>query len=122
VRDTIAYVAAALIAAWGIAHAAPTRQVIDGFQPTSRDNTRVITQEWLAEALTMWGLAAITIAATAAGPPTTADWVYRIGAALLVAIAAHTTLTGARTHVIWFKVCPVVLTTSAVLLVAASLT
>lgn len=32
-----------------------------------------------------------------------------------------TALTGARTPVIWFKICPVLLITSAALLVAASL-
>jgi hypothetical protein len=121
-RDTLAYLAAALIAVWGVAHAVPTRQVIAGFQPTSQDNTRVITQEWLVEALTMWGLAGITIAATAAGPTSTASWVYRVGAALLVAIAVLTALTGARTHVVWFKICPIVLTTSAALLLAAGIT
>ena len=43
----------------------------------------------------------------------------------LVAIAALdavvlTALTGARTAVIWFKICPVVLTCSAILLLVAS--
>jgi len=46
---------------------------------------------------------------------------YRIAAGLLVALAVLTALTGARTKVIWFKVCPVLLASSAVLLVAASL-
>jgi hypothetical protein len=31
-----------------------------------------------------------------------------------------TTATGARTQIIWFKVCPVLLTTSAAMLVIAS--
>ncbi len=47
--------------------------------------------------------------------------VYRVVAGLLVAIAALTALTGARTPVVWFKVCPVLLTCSAALLLAASL-
>jgi len=51
----------------------------------------------------------------------TRSWVYRIAAGLLVALAVLTALTGARTKVIWFKVCPVLLASSAVLLVAASL-
>ena len=63
----LAYVSAAIVAVWGILHAVPTRQVLAGFQPITVDNRRVITQEWLAEALTMWGIAAVVIAATAAG-------------------------------------------------------
>ena len=76
----------------GLAHAVPTRQVVAGFGPISMDNRRVIVQEWLAEAFTMWGIAAIVIAATAAGGAMTdvRAWVYRVAAALLVALGALT--------------------------------
>ena len=119
--DVLAYVAAALIGLWGVSHAIPTRQVVAGFEPTAIDNHRIIMQEWLAEALTMWGLTALLIAVTAvAGAEDVTSWVYRIVAALLVALAALTALTGARTRTIWFKVCPVLLTSTAVLLIIAS--
>jgi hypothetical protein len=99
----------------------PTRQVVAGFEPTAVDNHRVILQEWLAEAITMWGLAALGVAVTAIGGDTSVTTaVYRAVAGLLVALAVLTALTGARTRVIWFKVCPVMLTTTAVLLVMAS--
>lgn len=62
----LAYVSAALVAGWGVAHAIPTRQVLASFEPISTDNRRIILQEWLAEAFTMWGIAAVVIAATAA--------------------------------------------------------
>jgi hypothetical protein len=83
----------------------------------------VLIQEWLAEAFTMWGIAAIIIGVTAIGPEGSGavDWVFRASAGLLICLAILTTLTGARTPVIWFKICPVLLTTSAVLLVVASL-
>ena len=118
----LAYVAAVVIAAWGVAHAVPTRQVIAGFGPVSADNRRVIMQEWLAEAFTMWGFAAWVVAATAAGGAATdvRAWVYRVAAALLVALGVLTALTGARTPVVWFKVCPVVMVGAAVLLLVAS--
>jgi len=48
----LAYVAAAIIGLWGVAHAVPTRQVVAGFRDTSLDNRRVLLQEWLAEAVT----------------------------------------------------------------------
>ena len=118
----LAYLSAALITAWGTAHAIPTRQVLAGFNPITPDNRRIIQQEWLAEAFTMWGLAAVIIAATAAGGAT-ADvraWVYRAVSALLIALATLTALTGARTPVIWFKICPVLLSVTAALLLTAS--
>jgi hypothetical protein len=118
----LAYVAAAVVAAWGLAHAIPTRQVLAGFEPISVDNRRVILQEWLAEAFTMWALATLVFVATAIGG-TGSDvtaWVYRVAAGLLIALAVLTSVTGARTPVIWFKICPFLLTGSAALLLVAS--
>lgn len=122
-NEALAYLAAGLVALWGVSHAIPTRQVVAGFEPITRDNRLVITQEWLAEAFTMWGLAAAIVVTTAVGgaDSSTTVWLYRVVAGLLVAIAALTALTGARTPVVWFKVCPVLLSSSAALLVAASL-
>jgi len=112
---------------WSLAGACctrvPTRQVLAGFEPVTADNRRVIKQEWVAEAFTMWGIAAVVIGATAAGG-TAADaraWVYRAASGLLVALAVLTALTGARTPVMWFKICPVLLSAAAVLLLASSL-
>ncbi len=117
----MAYVAAALTGLWGVSHAAPTRQVLAGFEPLTSDNRRVMLQEWLAEALAMWGLAALVIVVTAvdANASVTA-WVYRVVAGLLVSLAALTAATGARTRVIWFKICPVLLSSCAALLLVAS--
>jgi hypothetical protein len=123
VPDVVAYIAAAIVGLWGLAHAVPTREVIEGFEPISTDNRRIVLQEWVAEAFTMWGIAALIIAVTAVGGThsDTAHWVYRVVAGLLVALAALTAVTGARTAVVWFKVCPVLLTGSAALLLAVSL-
>lgn len=119
--EVLAYVAAALVGLWGVSHVIPTRQIVAGFEPTAIDNHRIIVQEWLAEAFTMWGLAALVITVTVVqGGGDVRSWAYRIVAVLLVALAVLTALTGARTRVIWFKVCPVFLTSSAVLLVVAS--
>lgn len=115
--------AGAVVALWGVAHAAPTRQVLAGFAPISADNRRVVVQEWLAEAFTMWGVAALVIVVTVVGGPDASarDWVYRVAAGLLAALGILTALTGARTPVIWFKICPILLGGSAALLLAASL-
>jgi hypothetical protein len=117
----LAYLAAAITGLWGVAHAIPVRKILLGFEPMTADNRRVLAQEWLAEAFTMWGVAALTVTVAAvAGGSGTADWVYRICAGLLLALAVLTALTGARTPVVWFKICPVLLGTSAALLILAS--
>ncbi len=51
--SVLAYVAAAGIALWGVAHAVPTGRVLAGFAPVTADSRRVVLQEWLAEAFTM---------------------------------------------------------------------
>lgn len=119
----LAYVAGSVVALWGAAHAIPTRQVLAGFAPITADNRRIIVQEWLAEAFTMWGIAAMVIVVTAVGGTEAGarDWVYQVAAGLLIALGTLTALTGARTPVVWFKICPVLLASSAGLLLAASL-
>ena len=44
----------------------PARPVLASFEPITADNGRIVSQEWLAGAFTMWGIAPTVIAATAA--------------------------------------------------------
>jgi hypothetical protein len=109
------------VAVWGLAHVIPTGQVVAGFGPISADNRRIITQEWLAEGITMWGIAAFVVAATAAaGAGQIRAWDYRVAAGLLLAVGLLTAATGARTRVVWFKICPLVMAIGAALLLTAS--
>ena len=120
--QVLSYVAAALIGVWGIAHAVPTKRVVAGFTPITVDNRRVLIQEWLAESCTMWGMAALVVVVTATAADTQViATVYRTVAGLLVSLAVLTALTGARTPIVWFNVCPVLLATSAALLLASIL-
>lgn len=89
--QVLAYVAAALVAGLGIAHAIPTTRVVAWFGPTTVNIRRVLTQEWLAESFTVWGMAALVVAVTMAGPHTQVTGiVYRVVAGLLVALAILT--------------------------------
>jgi hypothetical protein len=118
--SALAYLGASITALWGVAHAIPTTSVLRSFEPISDDNRRVVLQEWVAEAVTMWGIAALVVAVTVVGSGSdSAHAAYGVAAALLVALAIVTALTGARTLVIWFKICPVLQCISAGLLVAA---
>ena len=120
----LAYVAAGVVALWGVAHILPTARVVRGFNDTSHDNRLVITQEWIAEAMTMWFIAAVVLIATALGgsEKSLIDWLYRAAAVMLLAVALLTAVTGARTVVIFFKICPVLLSVTAALLLASSWT
>jgi hypothetical protein len=121
--SVLAYVAALVIAAWGVAHLVPTTAVVDGFGSISKENRLVIVQEWIAEGITMLFLAALVALVTALATPSSAvvKGVYSLTAAALVALAVLTALTGGRGSVIFFKICPVLLTSAAALLVVSML-
>lgn len=122
VADVLIYVAGGLLILWGGAHLAPTARVADSFGAISLDNRRILVMEWIAEGLTHIALGVLVIltATLASSADSAAHLLYRGAAALLIALAALTALTGARTSVIWFRLCPSVLTTAAVLLLTRS--
>jgi hypothetical protein len=119
----LAYVASALLIAWGSAHLAPTRAVAESFGAISLDNRRILVMEWVAEGITHISIGVLVILVTAVdgSKDATSQLVYVVSACVLVILAALTAATGSRTSVIWFRICPFVLSTAAALLVLAAL-
>jgi hypothetical protein len=121
VANTLVFIAGAALVAWGIAHLAPTKEVVHSFGLISIDNRRILAMEWIAEGIVHVAIGATVICVAALGDSgSTADLVYRCLAGLLLAIAVLTVSTGARTPVIWFKICPLVLSAAATLLLVGS--
>ena len=120
--DTFALIAAGIVFLWGVSHIVPTKQVVAGFGNITQDNRRIITMEWVAEGLSFVFVAALIVAVTWSSSTLEAaeDLVFRVSSAFLITIGAWTAMTGARTGVIWFKACPVVMSISSGLLIAAS--
>jgi hypothetical protein len=121
--DALAYAAAGIVFMWGVSHIVPTKQVVAGFGDISRDNRHIITMEWVAEGLSFMFVAVLVVAVTWSGetPEAAKALVYRVGSVFLITIGVWTAVTGARTGVIWFKACPVVMSITSGLLIAASL-
>ena len=120
--EVLAYAAAGILVLWGVSHAIPTKQVVAGFGDIGLDNRQVITMEWVAESVAFWFVAIlVTLTTMSDMAPEAAAVTYRVSAGFLVAIGVLTSLTGARTKVVWFKMCPVVMATCATLLLTASL-
>lgn len=119
--EVLVYVAAGLLFAWGLSHAIPTKKVVSGFGVIGYDNRQILRMEWLAESIA-FAFVAILVAATALSglDSGAAALNYRVSAGFLVAIGVLTSMTGAKTEVIWFKACPVVMGVTAFLLVLAS--
>jgi hypothetical protein len=120
--ETLLYAGSLVIVLWGIAHLVPTRAIVGGFAELTLDNERVLTMEWVAEGVTLI-FAGVTVAtATVVGGPedAVARATYRVIAAMLLVLAANSAATGARTAVIWNRLCPVVKTTVASAYLVAS--
>ncbi len=116
------YTASIVITIWGVAHVLPTRPVIAGFEPLTPDNRRVLTMEWVAEGMTLCFIGVLTLLATLlleSGAPG-ATLVYRASAGMLLVMAIWTLATGARTAVVMFKICPMIKTGVAALLLSGS--
>ena len=107
-----------MAAIWGIAHLLPTASVVKGFGDISKDNRRIITMEWLAEGMTLIfvGGLSFTLLLTGLYQSPAGILVLRSLVALLLALAVLTALTGARTAVLPIKICPLVQTLAATLI------
>jgi len=121
-NEVLIYVGSALAIIWGTAHLVATRSVVAGFGDISGDNRLIITQEWIAEGVTMIfiGLLALLVTALEGVANPASLIVYRASAIVLILTAILTALTGARTPILPFKICPFLITAVAVLFLLGS--
>jgi hypothetical protein len=116
------YAGSVTILLWGLAHIVPTRSVVNGFEPLGVDNRRVLTMEWVAEGMTLMFLGVLSLLATLLLSRTApgAILIYRAVALMLVLLAGWTAVTGGRTAIVHFKICPVIKTAVAAALILGS--
>lgn len=111
------YLGALLPFAWGVSHLFPTRSVVKGFGEISEDNRNIITMEWIIEGVALIFVGAIVAVVTALGPNhTVATAVYIVTSIFLLVLAMVSLFTGFRINFLPFRLCPVIFTTSAVLI------
>lgn len=111
------YLGAGLTALWGIAHLFPTKSVVAGFGEITADNKHIITMEWIVEgtALIILGLLVATV--TYVEPSSAAARaVYVVCSLGLVSLAVVSLFTGFRVDFPPFKLCPLIFTVSALLI------
>jgi hypothetical protein len=116
------YTGSVVITLWGIAHIAPTKSVIAGFEPLTADNRRILTMEWVSEGLTLCFIGVLAFCVTVMVPRDSAGSLLTLrGCAVMLLVMALWTLgTGGRTSIVQFKICPVVKTAVAVLFLTGS--
>lgn len=118
-NQTLLYLGAAFVAIWGIAHLFPTKSVIRGFGDISIDNRRIIAMEWIIEGVALIFIGILVSAATYLDHSSVVSKaVYRISFVMLNTLSIISLLTGFRIRFLAFKLCPVIFSTSSVLILA----
>jgi hypothetical protein len=117
INQVLAYIGAAFVAFWGIAHLFPTKGVVAGFGDISDDNRNIITMEWIVEgvALIFIGTLVATVTFVDVVSPVTRAvyWLAFIGLNVLSVVSFFT---GFKVSFIPFKICPVIFTTASILI------
>ena len=118
----LSYLGAGVVCAWGIAHLVPTRNVVAGFGDISRDNRHIITMEWIVEGVSLLFIGVLVIVVTALDPAAAVSQaVYLVSVAGLIALALVSLFTGFKIRFLPFRLCPLVLTIAALLVLAGAL-
>lgn len=111
------YLGAAFTTLWGVAHLFPTKSVVKGFGAISIDNQRIITMEWIVEGVSLIFIGALVGIVTTIDPVSVVSKaVYAVSAVGLIVLAIVSLLTGFRVKMLPFKLCPVIFTASALLI------
>jgi hypothetical protein len=119
VNEMLLYIGSGVIILWGVAHLIPTKSIVSGFGDISEDNKKIIAMESIAEGITLVFLGVLVLLVTlmAGYQAEAANIVYLASAVMLLVMALLTALTGARTAILPYKICPVVKTVVAVLFI-----
>jgi hypothetical protein len=120
-NEVLVYIGSGVIIMWGIAHLIPTRAIVNGFGAISEDNRKILAMESIAEGFTLIFLGILALLVTLVGgyDDTVSRAVLWATAAMLLVMALLTLLTGARTSLLPYKICPFVKTIVAVLVILA---
>ena len=121
--DLLLYIGSIIIILWGVAHIIATKPIVSGFGSISEDNKKILVMEVAAEGVTLCfiGLLVLLVTLLAGSGSQAAFVTYIASAVMLLIMAILTGVTGARTPVIPYKICPVIKTIVAILFILGSL-
>lgn len=103
---------------WGIAHLFPTKAVVRGFGDISQDNKYIITMEWVVEGVALVFMGVLVAGVTLIDKSSPVSfYVYIISIAMLFTLAIISLFSGFKVNFLPFKLCPIVLTLSSILII-----
>jgi len=117
-KKILFYISGILTLFWGIAHLFPTAGVVRDFGDISSDNKLIITMEWIIEGLTLifLGVLIIVVAKTDTESKL-AKYVYILIVGMLFSLAILSLFTGFGVEFLPFKLCPIIFSVSAILII-----
>jgi hypothetical protein len=122
INTVLLYLGAFLPFFWGIAHLFPTKSVVGGFGDISLDNRRIITMEWIVEGVSLIFVGIIVAVVTYLDHASTISTaIYWIAFAMLNTLSIVSLFTGFKVSVLPFKLCPVIFSTSSILILLGSI-
>lgn len=122
VNQVLIYMGSAFVLIWGIAHLFPTRSVVSGFGDISVDNRRIIAMEWIIEGVALIFIGSVNAIVTAIDQTGSISLaVYLSSGVILIVLAVVSFFTGFKIRFLPFRLCPVIFTTSAVLIILGGL-
>jgi uncharacterized membrane protein YwaF len=117
-KKILIYISGILTLLWGIAHLFPTAGVVRDFGDISSDNKLIITMEWIVEGLTLIFLGILAIVITKTDTESKlAKNVYILIVGMLFSLAVLSLFTGFRVDFLPFKLCPIIFSISAILII-----
>ena len=121
-NQILLFAGAAITILWGISHLFPTAKVVKGFGEISEDNKNIITMEWITEGVALIFIGVIVGGVTIVDAASSvSSFVYIASAVALLVLAVVSLFTGFKVNFLPFKLCPVLFTLSAVLILVSSL-
>jgi hypothetical protein len=117
VNNVLLYSGSLLPFFWGVSHLFPTRNVVKGFGDISLDNKRIITMEWIIEGLTLIFIGAVVASVTYIDYTNViSKTIYWISFIMLNMLSLISLFTGFKISFLPFKLCPVIFTSSSILI------
>jgi uncharacterized membrane protein YwaF len=117
-KKILIYISGILTLLWGVAHLFPTAEVVRDFGDISSDNKHIITMEWIVEGLSLIFLGVLAIVITKTDTESKlAKNVYILIVCMLFSLAVLSLFTGFRVKFLPFKLCPIIFSVSALLII-----
>ena len=112
------YVGSVFTVVWGVAHLFPTKSVVNSFGEITIDNKRIITMEWIIEGVFLIFIGLLCSGITYLNIPSIiADYVFILSSIFLFLLAVISLFTGFKVNFLPYKLCPIIFSSSAILII-----